>query len=165
METKYEIACRVTCNLFKNYNLTELFLLEDSGKVKRIPKNESVYYAVEEALKPYGISIYGYFKESDLKFRCITIDTDFPIDNEFLFKQIYGYNNFKAVIQISKNMDEECVYDFLYDVDSGECEFRRHYYGGITNSKKFDSFTIMMNKLREQGLRKTLGLRELISEN
>ena len=146
---KYRIA-NEHYGLFHNYKLTDFFLLKKDGKKKRTGNIENLRNLLEEALEPYGITFFGSYEESGLQFTGICINTDFSYENEFIFNQIHGFENFNSLIQLVGS-DEDCSYDFIYNTDKKNCVLRRHYYQSITARKEYESFTEMMDAIKQKG--------------
>ncbi len=136
--------------LFHNYKLTDFFLLKKDGQKKRTGNIENLRSLLEEVLVAYGITFFGSYEESGLQFTGICIDPDFPYENEFIFNQIHGFNDFDSLIQLVGS-DEDCSYDFIYNTDKKTCILRRHYYQSITNKKEYSSFPEMMDSIKSKG--------------
>jgi len=137
--------------LFYNYKLTDFFLLNRDGKKQSIGNIENISDLLEAALEQYGIRILlGSYEKDDLEFRAMVIDTSFPNENEFIFNQIYGFENFDAMIHL-KGTDEDCCYDFIYNTDKKTCLLRRHAYQRITNTKLYSTFPEMKDSIKTNG--------------
>lgn len=135
--------------LFENYNLTGVMLLKKNGR--RIKSNES--YALtcllRSKLEEYGLSLFCEFERDGLRFRGVIMSDDFPIENEPILKQLYGYENFIAHIQL-RGFDSYAV-AFDYNTTNGKCELQRHSWGSVTDRMSFETLSEMLNHLKVNG--------------
>jgi hypothetical protein len=74
---------------------------------------------------------------------------EFPIENEPIIKQCYGYSNIKPHIQL-RGFDSYCA-AFEYNLDSGECELQRHCYGTVTDRINYESLSEMLEDIKLKG--------------
>lgn len=135
--------------LFENYNLTDLMLLKKKGRKIKFNENPALMILLTQKLNEYGLSLFGQFERNNLTFRGLIMRDNFPIENEPIIKQLYGYVGFVTHIQL-------CGYDnfsvaFDYNVDSGKCELQRHSYGTITHRINFDTLSEMLEHLTVNG--------------
>jgi hypothetical protein len=135
--------------LFKNYNLTELMLLKKKDRKIKINENSALCELLIQKLEEYGLSLFGQFERDNLTFRGIRMFDDFPIENEPILKQLYGYIDFTANIQL-RGFDNFAV-AFNYNVDSGECELQRHSWGTVTHRLKFSSLFVLLEYIKTNG--------------
>jgi len=86
--------------LFQNYNLTDLMLLKKKDRKIKSNENSALYILLRQKLEEYGLSLFGQFERNDLTFRGVRMLDDFPIENEPILKQLYGYIDFTTHIQL-----------------------------------------------------------------
>lgn len=146
---KYDIAPNMTP--FLNNMLTEMITIS-VGKKKHLGDNFSVHCCVDEVLKRYGIHlnnathIYNLPDDNaepiktNICVRYAMINNKFPLDNEFLFKQMYGYT-YAAVDIGYMGFKGDCAYSFFYNMVTNECSFNKHFYESTIESRKFETFT------------------------
>lgn len=135
--------------LFKNFYLTELMLLKKGGRRIKSNENQALHILLRQKLEEYGISLFGQFEYNGLVFRSIRIFDDFPICNEQIIKQLYGYNNLMVHIQLRGFEDFSAAFD--YNIETGECQLQRHRFGSITHRIYYDSLEKMMKNLKAKG--------------
>jgi len=152
----YKIADPEENISFKNNHLTELFGVK-AGKKKKIGDNYAIRTILADFLKDYGIIITGNTvvrnlsgKHTDSFLTAIAINEDFPVENEFLIKEIYGWKN--AIISImflagDKNNDE-CAYHISYNTETESFTVEKLYYGSALNSRVFDSLGEALEAIR-----------------
>lgn len=132
--------------LFQNYNLTELMLLKKKERKIKFNENSALYILLRQKLEEYGLSLFGQFERNDLTFRGVRMLDDFPIENEPILKQLYGYIDFTAHIQL-RGFDNFAV-AFDYNVDTGKCELQRHSWRSVTDRINFDTLSEMLEHLK-----------------
>lgn len=132
--------------LFQNYNLTDLMLLKKKERKIKFNENSALYILLRQKLEEYGLSLFGQFERNDLTFRGVIMLDDFPIENEPILKQLYGYIDFTTHIQL-RGFDNFAV-AFDYNVDTGKCELQRHSLGSVTHRIKFDTLSEMLEYLK-----------------
>lgn len=135
--------------IFRNFNLTELMLLKKNGRRVKLTENYALYNLLKNKLLEYGILLVGQFERSNLTFRSIMIMDELPIENELIIKELYGYFNFTAHIQLRGFEDFSVAFD--YELDTGICELQRHCYGSISHRIKFITFKEMIEYIRLNG--------------
>lgn len=132
--------------LFQNYNLTDLMLLKKKERKIKFNENLALYILLRQKLEEYGLSLFGQFERNDLTFRGVRMLDDFPIENEPILKQLYGYNDFTTHIQL-RGFDNFAV-AFDYNVDTGKCELQRHSLGSVTHRINFNTLSEMLEHLK-----------------
>jgi len=135
--------------LFENYHLTSLMLLKKDGKRIRSNENVCINILLNQKLEQYGLHLFGQFERSGLTFRGVRILENFPIENEPIFKQLYGYDNFTTHIQVCGFDDFALAFD--YNVDNGECELQKHRFGSVIGRLKFNQFSQLIEHLKLNG--------------
>ena len=135
--------------LFQNYHLTDLMLLKKKDRKIKFNENSALYILLRQKLEEYGLSLFGQFERNDLTFRGVRMLDDFPIENEPIIKQLYGYIDFVTHIQL-RGFDNFAV-AFDYNVDNGKCELQRHYWGSVTHRINFDTLSEMLEHLKVNG--------------
>jgi len=100
-------------------------------------------------LEDYGMQVFGSFQVAELNFRGARLLEDFPVENESMFHQLYGYEDIDVPIAL-RGFDE-CSYAFLYNTTSKKCELQRHTFGTVTNRMKFETFKEMMELISSAG--------------
>ena len=135
--------------LFENYNLTGLMLLKKNGRRIKSNENYALTYLLRSKLEEYGLSLFCQFERGGLTFRGVVMLDDFPIENEHILKQLYGYTGFTAHIQL-RGFDSFAV-AFDYEVDTGKCELQRHSWSSITARISFETLSEMLGHLKVHG--------------
>lgn len=135
--------------LFKNFNLTNLITVK-KGEKSLISNKLSypIYTLLKSFLADYGIHIGGMVVIGEYGVTAITIGKDFPVVNEPIIKQLYGYDNAEVNIQLSKTVDQDCAFAFDYNLDTGSCTFNRYEYGTVKLTKKYDSLVAMLKDIK-----------------
>lgn len=134
--------------LFENYNLTEIMLLAKNGKKIKANEVTALYLLLNSKLEEYGIYLFGQFERQNLLFRGIRLLDDFPIENEPIIKQLYGYTNYIPHIQL-RGFDEYAT-AFDYNTENGKCELQRHCFGTVTHRIKYDTLKDMLLDIKEK---------------
>jgi len=124
--------------LFNGGKMTELMILKHLKK-KGLADNTGVYVMTSHLLEEYGIFLMGGTKIGDYDVRYMSINKDFPIENEFLFTELYNFSNAKINIGLLVGA-ENCAYSFFYDLDTKKVRLVKHIYGTEEASIDFDSF-------------------------
>lgn len=135
--------------LFNNYSLTELMLLKKKDRKIKLNENTALNIILSQKLEEYGLVLFGRFERNGLTFRGVKMLDDFPIENEPILKQLYGYIDFTTHIQLRGF--ESFAVAFDYNVDSGNCELQRHSWGTITHRVKFDTLSKMLDHIKVNG--------------
>lgn len=156
MKRKYKIVDSYSGNIFFEYKLSDLALTKNK-KRKGLGCKDSVYSLLWLFLEDYGVFINGRTKiynldgneTEDLEVLKVSIRCDFPLKNEAILRQLYGYNSAKVDIGLFLQSDEDCAYSFMYNLDDFSCEFFRHYHWNKTSLGKFEDFKSMMKYLKE----------------
>lgn len=135
--------------VLKNYQLADLMLLK-SGKVKKTIGNSfAVHQLLDMYLATFGIAIFHMVKVSNLELRGILLLDGFPLENEGLFHQLYGYEDLEVPIQL-KGFDE-CSYSFQYNTTKKTCVLERHAWQQVTHQRNFETFKEMWTLVQEEG--------------
>lgn len=100
-------------------------------------------------MQEYGIFLFHTFEEGDLVFRGIGLMEEFPVENEPILSQLYGYDNFTAHIHLTTFPDFAVSFD--YDVNSGGCVLQKYSYGQIVSECRFSNLKDMMERIRTKG--------------
>lgn len=132
--------------LFDNYSLTNLMILQKKGRRVKSNENPGLYILLRQKLLEYGLSLNGEFEKNDMKFRCIRMLTDFPIENEPILKQLYGFDN--LTVHILLRGYDNFALAFNYNVDTGKCELQRHSWGIVTDRMDFENLREMLEYLK-----------------
>jgi len=136
--------------IFKNYNLTELMILKKNGKKNKFTNESTGLHALlEQKLLEYGLQLFGMYERGGYQLRAVRMLDNFPIENEEIIKQIYGFTNFKAHVMLQGFSEFSTAFD--YDVESGECELQMHKWGNLVNSKKFKTLAEMLLAIEKHG--------------
>lgn len=133
--------------LFENYYLTDLMIISKNGRKVRANENRALHILLSQKLLEYGIFLWGYFEEGDVKYRSITALEGMPIENKEIFNQLYGFKNLEVPILI-KNYDSYGI-SFEYHTSSEKCVLQKHAFGQLKSSRDFSSFKEMMDYLKE----------------
>ena len=150
MKTEYKkITDLDDNNLFDNYVLTDLMVMKNKGRRVKSNENMAIYILLWEKLKEYGIWLSGYIEAGNITFRGIGLLDGFPLENELILKQLYGFTNLTTHIQLHGFDDFATAFD--YNVDTGRCELQRHRYGSVTHRIKYDSLKDMLLDINEKG--------------
>lgn len=150
METKFKkLTEHYEGLLFENYDLTQLMLLKKNGRRIRANENNAIYCLLQSKLMEYGLSLLHQFERNGLTLRGINLLEGFPIENEPILKQLYGFIDFTAHIGL-RGFDSFAV-AFDYNVDTGKCELQRHSWGLITDRIDFDTLSEMLRHLEVHG--------------
>lgn len=129
--------------MFRDFVLTEL-MTRKNNKRKQIGLNESVYALLASVLPEYGIYLFGStYLEHYAKKECLveltscSIDLDFPIENFFVLKQMYGWTNSCVDIQLSlgDKFDGDCAYSFTLHTENDSVILNRWVYSSATKIK------------------------------
>lgn len=136
--------------MFKYYELTDLMLLEKKGRKvhKKILDNTALHELLNQMLEEYGIQLFGQFDRNDMRFRGIRLLKGFPIENEPLIHQLYGYEDFEAYIQLDGFYDFATA--FIYNTSTQHCELQRHRWGVVTNRKNYYSLANMIEQIGDR---------------
>lgn len=156
METqrKYE-SWKTNPSLFRDYQLTDLMLIEKDGRKVNKKNSYAIMHLLRETLEKYGITVSGLgVAVNELVFRAIWIPEDFPIENEPILHQLYGYNGIDVPIALYS--DDDCSISFLYNVDSGKCVLEKSSWGSVKASKNYESLSNMLSDIREKGYENVL---------
>jgi hypothetical protein len=135
--------------LFHGHRLTELMLLKKGKRKYGFNSNPALTILLNEKLQEYGIFLFHTFEEGDMVFRGIGLMVDFPVENEPILPQLYGYDNFTAHIHLTGLQDYAVAFD--YDVETGECVLQKHSYGQIVSERRFSNLKDMMEQIRTKG--------------
>jgi len=95
------------------------------------------------------MQLFGQFERNDMTFRGLRLLDNFPVENEPILKQLYGFENFLAHIQLRGFDDFALAFD--YNVDTGECELQKHSWGSIKNRKTYNTLSEMMQDIKGKG--------------
>lgn len=137
-------------NLFTNYDLTALMLLKNKSRKIKHNENQALRFILSEKLKEYGIILLdGSFTENGLTFRTIVIPHNFPIENEPIFQQLYGYENFNPIIFLKSDSDEYSL-SFRYFPKTKECVLEKHRYGTRIEENNFNNLSEMLDYLNKR---------------
>ena len=155
---------------FMNYTLTEL-ATSKIGKKKKYGDIYPVYSVFTRFLEAYGIFVFGGTQihilegeHTDIQTCYITIDRQFPMENEFLFSQLYGYENAMIDIGIKViNEDAGCQFSFEYNLETKTCKLKRNSYGSVSHVRQFESFTEMMDEIKKHS-KKYYGFMKIFNE-
>lgn len=131
--------------IFKDYTLTELLTVQN-GKKKGLGNNYSSYVAASHILKEYGVylsgntwvsNLYGGYNSPEIKIAGCSIDLDFPLENFFVLKQMYGWDDSCIDVQISlgEKFDNDCAYSFTMNTVDDSIVFNRWVYSSATSIK------------------------------
>lgn len=136
--------------IFKYYNLTDLMLLKKNGRkqYKKILENSALYQLLYLKLEEYGLSLFGMFERDNMQFRGIRLLQNFPVENEEIIKQLYGYENFTTHVQL--NGFDDFATSFDYNTTTGECELQRHSWQSVTNRVKYNSLKSMLKTIGDR---------------
>lgn len=140
--------------LFKNYHLTDLMLLKKKNRNNKTSGNQATYLLLNEKLEQYGLQLFGQFERNEMTFRGVRLLDKFPVQNEPIIKQLYGFENFLTHIQLRGFDDFALAFD--YNVDTGECELQKHCWGVVRKRRKYISLTEMLKDIDEKGCDKVL---------
>lgn len=139
-----------------NYNLTELITIKE-GKKKGLGNKSEVYFLCQSFLRDYGIILGGktWLYDKDENINTIEINhcslvKDFPIENEIILQQMYGYQGDSINIGIFLGTDEDCSYSFSYNLDDFSCKFLRHYYGSNEELGEFSSLKEFLTYIKQE---------------
>lgn len=135
--------------IFWNYSLTDLMLLRKNGRKIKSNENVALTTLLRNKLEEYGMALSLNFEREGLMFRGITMLDGFPIENEPILKQLYGYNNFIVPI-ILRGFDDYSI-SFDYEVDTGMCELQKCSWGTVRNRLKFKTLREMLTYIKEKG--------------
>lgn len=124
-------------------------LLAKNGRSKKNNENPALQELLSEKLEEYGIGMFGRFEKDNIVFRGVRLFDGFPVENEPILKQLYGYDGFVAHIQLKGFDDFATAFD--YNVDTGECELQRHSWGTVTDRIKYTTFINMMTDISKRG--------------
>ncbi len=137
---------------FKNYHLTELSTIQ-IGTKKQLGNKYSIHCIIDSLLKPYGIFMFGSTtlrasetgQETNIVTRHISIDKNFPIENEPLFSQMYGYKNVRVDIGLQTCHDDYAI-SFDYNVENKMCTLIKWRYGSKLKAVPFKSLKDLLTK-------------------
>lgn len=135
--------------LFNNYYLTDLMLLKKKNRNNKTSGNQATYLLLNDKLEQYGMQLFGQFERNEMTFRGLRLLENFPLENEPILKQLYGFKNFLAHIQLRGFDDFALAFD--YNVDTGECELQKHCWGSIKKRHKYETLSEMLNDIKEKG--------------
>jgi len=135
-------------SLFRDFRLTSLMVLKKNGRKIRSNEDQAIYTLLDSKLNEYGIQLFGQFDRGGMTLRGIVLHDEFPIENEPIIAQLYGYDGLITHVQL-KGFDSFST-AFDYNVDTKECELQRHSWGTVTHRIKYDSFASMMKELNEK---------------
>lgn len=137
-------------HIFRYHNLTELMLLKKNGKkCNKLVYNIVLDELLSQKLVEYGLQLFGQFESDGLVFKSVRLLDNFPIENEVILRQLYGYDNFKAHIQLRGFYDFSTAFD--YDIETGECELQKHVYQTIRSRIKYKTLSDMLDDLKQYG--------------
>ena len=140
--------------IFENFHLTDLMLYKKNNRNKTICQHFGVFNLLKDKLREYGLDLFGVFERDGLTFRGVRMLQGFPLENEPILKQLYGFNNFKTHIQLRGFDDFAIAFD--YDVDSGFCELQKHVYGSIKNRQEYFTLKVMLEDIDRLGYENVL---------
>lgn len=138
----YKIASEYDL-MFRHYALTEL-MTRKNGKKKQIGANDSVYAVLSSVLPEYGIYPFGsthieHYAKTDcpVEVTGCSIGLDFPLENFFVLKQMYGWDDSCVDIQLSlgEKFDGDCAYSFTLNTVDDSIVFNRWVYSSATSIK------------------------------
>lgn len=136
-------------NVFKNFNLTNLMITHKGDKSLIAQKlSYPIYTLLKSFLFDYGIIIGGGVHIGEYAVTAVTIGKDFPVENEAIIKQLYGFDNGEVNIQLLKTVDDDCAFAFDYNLDTGECVFNRYEYGTVKLTEKYQSIADMLKDIK-----------------
>lgn len=133
--------------LFENYYLTDLMIISKNGRKVRANENRALHILLSQKLLEYGIFLWGYFEEGDVKYRSITALEGMPPENKEIFNQLYGFEDFEVPILI-KNFDSYGI-SFRYNTSSEKCVLQKHVFRQLMGSRDFNSFRELVEYLEE----------------
>lgn len=135
--------------LFGNYALTELMLVKKNGRKSGLGENEALNILLRNKLIKYGLTLFGRFETNGLSFRGVRMLKSFPIENEPILQQLYGYDN--LTIPVMLNGFEHFSVSFSYEVDTGKCELQKHVFGSIRERMPFENLSSLLDHLQAHG--------------
>lgn len=135
--------------LFTNFGLTELMILRKNGRRVKANENNCLHLLLTEKLKEYGLSLFGQFESDGLEFRSVRMLEGFPLENEPILSQLYGYTGFTAHVQLRGFDNFAAAFD--YNVDTRKCELQRHCYGTVTNRIQYGTLSEMLADIKLKG--------------
>jgi hypothetical protein len=104
-------------------------------------------------LKLFGVSVFGstYLynldgTKTETQVHCITLPLDFPIQNFQIVEQLYGFDETLINICLS-GANEMRGYGFTFNTEDKSCTLERFTLGSTIGSKKYSSFSEMMNEI------------------
>lgn len=136
-------------SIFKDNHLTNLMISEIKGR-RNIKESLSypLYLLLKTFLSEYGIHIGGAVYIGDYQVTAVTITKDFPIENELILRQLYGFTDGEVNIQLAKTKDEDCAYAFNYDLTDYKCTFERYQNFATTHSKTYGTLVEMLKDIK-----------------
>ncbi|MGQ1929023.1 hypothetical protein [Ornithobacterium rhinotracheale] len=134
--------------LFQYYCLTDLMILEKNGRTVKSNDNIAIHYLLQSKLNQYGIGLQHGFKEGNIIFRGIKLFPEFPLENEPIIKQLYGFENFE--VNINLRAFDDCAYVFDYNTDSGRCNFKKLSFGATIFEKDFKTMREMFEHIEKE---------------
>jgi len=122
-------------HLFNNFELTEVMYYKNFKKIKGL----GLHILIAEFLRDYGVysggctwlcDLDGKQREED-KVIAVSIKIgEFPIENELVLQQLYGWTNSKVHIMLS---GENSYGDFLYDLTNHSCVFQGEHFDTLSD--------------------------------
>lgn len=135
----------IGASIFKDGHLTQLMIAEHKGR-RHIKHSISypLYLLLKTFLYDYGIIIGGAVNIGEYQVTAVTINADFPVQNEPILRQLYSFTAGTVNIQLVKLTDEDCAYAFDYDMVSYKCTLNKYVYGRTVDSKEYDTLAEML---------------------
>ncbi|MGV4459901.1 hypothetical protein ACQ1Q5_00025 [Ornithobacterium rhinotracheale] len=134
--------------LFQDYSLTDLMIREEDGRTIESNDNIAIHYLLQEKLNQYGIDLLHGFKRGNMVFRGIKLFPEFPLENEPIIKQLYGFENFE--VNITLRAFDDCAYIFDYNTDSGRCKLKKLSFGAAIFEKDFKTMRKMFEHIEKE---------------